>query len=311
VVDADKDGLKDLLIGEAEGNIRLYLNINTDDDPRFDGGTLLEVGEPGLKTAIDVGQRTTPIVVDWDNDGKRDLLVGAKDGMLRLYINEGTDPSWDFRTEQIVQEDGADLVVPTLRASPHVMDLDNDDNKDLLLGNTEGQILFYRNGGTDAAPVFSGYAFVEADGTPINLDGLARSRPFVCDWNKDSFLDLLVGGSDGLVHLYRGTDEGTDADWEKPPTALIARLLPAYPNPFNPTVVIPFELTETRHIHLSVYDITGRRVAVLVDRVFGEGSHQIIWQGVDNEGRQMSSGVYFTKLIVDGISSTGKIVLIH
>jgi hypothetical protein len=311
VVHADNDGLKDLLIGQAEGNLKLYLNINSNDDPRFDGGTLLEVGDPGVKIAIDVGSRATPIVVDWDNDGRRDLLVGAVDGMLRLYINEGTDSSWDFRAEQIVQEDGADLVVPTLRASPHVMDLDNDDNKDLLLGNTEGQILFYRNVGTDAAPVFSGYAFVEADGAPINLDGLARSRPFVCDWNKDSFLDLLVGGSDGLVHLYRGTDEGTDADREKPPTVHIARLLPAYPNPFNPTVIIPFELTETRHIHLSVYDITGRRVAVLADRAFGEGSHQVVWQGVDNEGRPMSSGVYFTQLIVDGISSTGKIVLIH
>ena len=44
VVDADLDGRKDLLVGEAEGNIRLYLNVNTDSEPSFDAGTLLEAG---------------------------------------------------------------------------------------------------------------------------------------------------------------------------------------------------------------------------------------------------------------------------
>jgi hypothetical protein len=84
------------------------------------------------------------------------------------------------------------------------MQLDGDGNKDLLTGDTEGQVLFYSNTGTDDAPVFSGYAPVVSDGVPIDLDGGPRSRPFVCDWNGDSFPDILVGAGDGYVRLYQG-----------------------------------------------------------------------------------------------------------
>ncbi len=179
VVDADNDGRKDLIVGEAEGTIRLYRNINTDDDPQFDGGTLLQVGLPGFKTDIDVGQRTTPTVVDWNNDGRRDIAAGSKSGRIHLFINEGTDSEWDFRMERFLQEGGTDMIVPTLRASPEIVDLDDDGMKDLFTGNTEGQILFYRNIGSDAAPVFSGYTPIESDGVAIDLPGVLRSRPFI------------------------------------------------------------------------------------------------------------------------------------
>ncbi len=206
MVYADADGLKDLLIGEAEGRIRLYLNVNTEEDPQFDGGTYLQVGEPGLKINIDVGQRPTPILVDWNNDGKRDLVSGAKDGKLYLFINEGTDTEWDFRVMQRVQEDGADLVVPSARSSPEVLDMNNDGKKDIITGNTAGQILFYINVGSAESPAFSGYTLVEAGGVPIDLASIPRTRPFMCDWNSDSILDMVVGSGYGLVHLYLGID---------------------------------------------------------------------------------------------------------
>ena len=79
-----------------------------------------------------------------------------------------------------------------------------DGRKDLLRGNTNGQLLFYRNVGTDAAPSFSGYSDVEADEVPIDLPGTPRSRPFVCNWTDDDLPDVLIGASDGLVHLYLG-----------------------------------------------------------------------------------------------------------
>lgn len=294
MVDADLDGRKDLLIGEAEGTVRLYRNIHTDDDPEFAGGVLLEVGEPGVKTIIDVGQRPTPIVIDWNNDGVRDLLIGAKDGLLRLYINAGTDSDWDFRSEELVQEDGANLVVPTLRASPQLMDLDGDNKKDLLAGNTEGQILFYSNAGSDAAPVFSGYSLVEADGIPIDLDGLARSRPFVCDWDDDGLYDLLVGGSDGLVHMYMGG--GSVAGDEEPRISSLAHLLPAYPNPFNPQTTISYFLPERGRVVLDIYDVSGKRIIRLEDGNMDRGLHKTMWNGRDGSGREVSSGVYFFRL---------------
>jgi hypothetical protein len=204
VVYWDGDALKDLLVGQADGTIGIYLNTGTDDDPSFDGGTLLQIGPTGSKTNIDVGSRATSTVVDWNNDGKKDLVVGAIDGKIRVFLNEGTDTSPDFLGQIIAQADGQDLVVPSGRSSPVIVDLDGDGKKDLLAGNTEGKLLFYSNTGSDAAPSFSGYTSVEADGVPIDLPGSPRSRHSVCDWTGDGVPDVLVGASDGIVHLYRG-----------------------------------------------------------------------------------------------------------
>ncbi len=215
----DADERKDLLVGQADGTVKIFLNIGTDESPTFDGGTLLQVGKPGSKANIDVGARATPSFVDWNNDDRKDLVVGAYDARIHIFINEGTDTEPDFLVETFANENGSDLAVPGKRASPVIIDLDGDGKKDLLTGNTDGQLLFYRNVGTDAKPSFSGYSLIESSGVPIDLPGSPRSRPFVCYWTGDghfgpidAYTDVLIGTGDGKVHLYRGIPEIGDMD---------------------------------------------------------------------------------------------------
>ncbi len=216
VVYWDADVRKDLLIGQADGMVRLFLNIGAEGEPVFDAGAFLQVGKPGSKVIIDVGNRATPSVVDWNNDGRKDLVVGAYDARIHIFINEGTDTEPDFHTETFAQAEGADLVVPGNRASPVVLDLDADGRKDILTGNTDGQLLFYSNVGTDEEPSFSGYWPVESEGVPIDLPGSSRSRPFVCYWTgdgqADAYPDVLIGYGDGKIHLYRGVPMPADLD---------------------------------------------------------------------------------------------------
>ena len=207
----DVDERKDLLVGQADGTVKIFLNIDTDESPTFDSGTFLQVGLPGSKTNINAGARATPCLVDWNNDGRKDLVAGAYDGRIHIFINEGTDTEPDFLAETFAQANGSDLAVPGKRASPIVIDLDMDDRKDILAGNTDGQLLFYRNIGTDAEPIFSDYKLVESNGVPIDLPGSPRSRPSICYWTGDghfgpidAYPDVLIGASDGKVHLYRG-----------------------------------------------------------------------------------------------------------
>jgi hypothetical protein len=312
VVDADDDGRKDLLIGQSDGTIKVFLNVNTDENPQFDAGSVLQVGPPAGKSNIDVGARATSTVLDWNNDGRRDLVVGALDGKVRVYVNEGSNSSPDYRTVQFVQDGGSDLVASTQRSSPHVLDLDDDGKKDLLLGNTEGQLFVYSNVGSDAAPAFSGYTVVEADGTPINLSGYARSRPYVCDWNDDGVPDVLVGGSDGRVHLYPGVGVSTAVrDDETPTPAGNVILLSAYPNPFNLTTTIEYYVRQTQHVRLDVYDVAGRLVARLVDDVQNGGYQTVGWDGRGSDGETISSGVFFYRLVAGNHRVTKKMTLLR
>lgn len=307
----DGDGRKDLLVGRADGKIAIYLNSATDDAPAFDGATFLQVGAPGSKVDIDVGSRTTSTTIDWNNDAKKDLVVGALDGYVRVFINEGTDAAPDFLTQQLVQNSGGNLLVPSNRASPHVFDWDEDGRKDLLLGNTNGQLLFYSNVASDSAPSFSGYVQVESDGVPIDLAGTPRSRPFVCDWTADGLPDVLLGSGDGLVRLYQGFDPTSVARESFAVPDATVRVLPPYPNPFNPQVTIPVVLFAEQHLRLSVHDVTGRRIAVLVDGVLDKGSHLFSWHGLDQNKRAVPSGTYFVWTKSPGVSSSEKLVLLR
>ena len=64
------------------------------------------------------------------------------------------------------------------------------------------------------------------------------------------------------------------------------------PNPFNPTTTIRFELSGPRRVKLAVYDVSGRLVRELVDRDFPAGPNQVRWDGKDDTGRAVASGVY-------------------
>jgi len=79
----------------------------------------------------------------------------------------------------------------------------------------------------------------------------------------------------------------------------------AYPNPFNPSTMISFDLIESNKVSLNIFDLTGRQVASLINKVMIPGTHQISW----NPG-QVSSGVYLVKLIVGNTSLNQKITYI-
>ncbi|HEU4363871.1 MAG TPA: FlgD immunoglobulin-like domain containing protein [Candidatus Krumholzibacteria bacterium] len=82
------------------------------------------------------------------------------------------------------------------------------------------------------------------------------------------------------------------------------------PNPFNPVTTIPFKLSRGGHIALAVFDVAGRRVRALVDGVLPPGLHEVSWDGRDDAGREVASGVYFYRMETLGRSATRRMVLL-
>ena len=83
-----------------------------------------------------------------------------------------------------------------------------------------------------------------------------------------------------------------------------------FPNPFNAGTTIRFDLPRISHVDLIVYDVTGREMKKLVQRELTAGSHQVKWDGKDDSGRNVASGVYLYKIISQGMSLTKKALLI-
>ena len=82
------------------------------------------------------------------------------------------------------------------------------------------------------------------------------------------------------------------------------------PNPFNPATRISFELTEAAPVRLTVYDAAGRQVRQLVDGFREAGAHRTRWDGRDDGGRSLGSGVYYYRLQSGEDRITRKMVLV-
>ena len=91
----------------------------------------------------------------------------------------------------------------------------------------------------------------------------------------------------------------------------VPRLLGAHPNPFNPSTEIAFELTAATHCRLTIFDLKGREVSVLVDAVLESGRHAFNWSAVDRSGQALPSGIYFAGLRAGGFSGTTKLTLLR
>ncbi len=91
-----------------------------------------------------------------------------------------------------------------------------------------------------------------------------------------------------------------------------SHLLPNRPNPFNPTTTVSFVVADgpSTRVLLEVYDPAGRRVATLADRKMEPGERAVVWDGLDDEGRRLASGVYFARLTVGDETDTAKMIML-
>ncbi|MBI5195271.1 MAG: VCBS repeat-containing protein [Nitrospirae bacterium] len=147
VTDWNGDGKKDLVIGNLDGNIKIYLNEGTDASPVYNSGTNLTLSGGAV---FDVGSRSAPRVVDWNHDGKQDLMVGEYYGYIYYLQNVGTNSAPVFNSaEQLLLADGTALryIDSELPATPRsrfdVVDWDGNGYSDLIVGGKDGRLMIY------------------------------------------------------------------------------------------------------------------------------------------------------------------------
>jgi hypothetical protein len=114
----------------------------------------------------------------------------------------------------------------------------------------------------------------------------------------------------GCTEIVIVGDNPTDVSQGDAPTPQRFALLGNYPNPFNATTLVKFQLTRPSLVELNVYNILGQKVKTLVKEQMTSGSKQIIWDGTDENGRQLATGIYFYRLVTVEGRQTGKMTML-
>jgi hypothetical protein len=239
LVDLDGDGIPDLLSGSWPGEIFFFrgegkgrfaapvklkdrfgktINIGgglrkgsdmilVAGDARFektDKGTVIiyegeRIDVPPDRQAGITGTASAVHAVDWDGDGRLDLLVGDIGGNVYLVPNEGTPRAYAFGKPRQLQAGGKPLRVEG-DAGPFAVDWDGDGRLDLLVGSGDGSVWFYRNVGTGKVPELAeGVRLIPPAQASFGADAPreprrgVRAKVCAVDWNGDGQLDLLVG----------------------------------------------------------------------------------------------------------------------
>jgi hypothetical protein len=269
--DIDNDGDQDLLVGDQDGFIHVFKN-NAGSFTLFQEDLIQSDGN-----AVDVGQFATPQIVDFDEDGLVDLLIGEKNGNINYYRNMGSSSSYNFT---LIEDTIGNAVASNYLgingySVPFALKDDNNEWR-LWVGNETGTINVF---GDIEGNVFGDYTLLEDSFQ--NIREGERASMHLADITNDGIRDMVYGQNGGGVALFVSEELIISVEENEAES-----LMEIFPNPVGTdqmlTVVLP------QHYPLNnlctVYDISGRVVAT-----------KLILQHRFSFDLDLPTGVYFLR----------------
>lgn len=335
-------GAYDLTADEYLPSVSLYENTGTATSPIF---TLITTDYMGLSTS-GIEKNMMPAFGDLDGDGDDDMIIGDYDGVLHYFTNTagaGNTANFVLLIPQMTDVDAITIDVG-LHAAPELIDLDNDGDLDIVIGERNGNLNYFENNST-SSPSFSkvtdslGFVRVQYLGTSIgmsvprffqntagetqlfvgsehgsiehfnNIDGNLtgsfdlyddqvssqvfglRSTPALGDLDGDGFPDLIVGNKRGGLQIAIGDPTFTSIAEIPNPISFVL-----YPNPAENSLTV------------SLKEQTGTTIELLNANGQLLYSDQISNLTYQLDVSQLSSGMYFIKLVGDGNVSAQRFI---
>ena len=277
--DLDADGDYDLITGKSNGTLSLYINSGTSFSPIFTSGNDLKDSNGNI---IDVGLSAVPFLLDVDKDSDLDLIIGGFNGKFYFYENSGNPSSYQFtlKPKYFQNLDVGD------NATPFLIDFDSSGTYDLFSGSRAGEIYYFRNIGTNQNPVWD-----EVTNHFINEYCGGNTFPCFVDIDNDTDDDFFLGNVKGGLYFYINSEISNVDDREN--ITLDNYSIEAFPNPFNPVVQIRIKTKEGQKTKIEVYNLLGKKIKTLVDDYLSEGTIDFFWNGDNDSGTTLPSGIYF------------------
>ena len=231
--DLNGDGLKDLIVGDADGKIHFFTN----------NGTTFNVNTPNFEN-IDVGYFATPQIIDVNRDGLRDLIIGNKKGTISYYQNTGTQTIPNFSTET-TNWGGVDIDSSYIQngfSSPKLVEINGEYH--LFSGSISGRTYLHNNIEGNLYGLFTQLNSInnnvwEGGKTSISLSYL----------DNDSLIDLIIGNQCGGIAYFKGDSTIYTSNNE------IQNTFTIYPNPATHIIYIGNNKKETINIYNSIGEL--------------------------------------------------------
>ncbi|MFN4112071.1 MAG: FlgD immunoglobulin-like domain containing protein [Ignavibacteria bacterium] len=147
----------------------------------------------------------------------------------------------------------------------------------------------------------------------LNSSNYYYSAPLIYDIDSDGILEMIFIEYD-INNLWRyrllvyNTNVSTSVIDNKNEQNF--NLFQNFPNPFNPSTVIRFNLFKSENIKLQILNINGELIKTIFEKELPPGQHEVIWDGTDSQNRKVTSGVYFYRLISNENELTRKMIMI-
>jgi len=225
-------------------------------------------------------------IIDIDQDGQLDIIgAGYEGNEISFWICD--DISTNSWTKNLVTNQ-LETAVSCIGS-----DIDLDGDIDVVaVGKNPGKLAIYNN---------NSFAFTE---TVLNPDFLGGAALAIIDIDDDGDDDIISGaGVAGDLFLYENTTISNVKDLNFPNNSFTI-----YPNPFTNSTTIEFEVKEHSKVSLKIYDLHGKEVTTLINGYQTSGTKTIIWDGRDNTGSIVSSGLYYCVIKIDRKIYTEKII---
>jgi len=199
LADVDGDGDFDLAFGLSEDGRVKYV-------PNTGNATTPEFLESNSQMWFDVGLFAYPLFFDLNGDNLIDLLIGKDSHGFNYYQNSGDSANFIWTNKSsLFQNVGTD----TYWNSPSLVDLTGDGKIDLLYGTASGPIKFFKNTGTNAAPIWT--ENLTLFGGTIDIGG--ASSPVLFDFDYDGDFDMISGSQMGEIKYFENTGTKTSPAW--------------------------------------------------------------------------------------------------
>jgi hypothetical protein len=309
--DLNNDGLKEIVFGCSDNKLYAF-NIN-------------KVAPPGWPKGVNFNQDldSSPALADMNGDGFLDVAICAGNGTVGIFQGQTGSLFAGFPVT-LTNAAGANIQI---RSSPSIGNVDTTPDLEMVFGGQDGNVYALKPNGTMAI------------GFPIKTENVVEGGPLIWDLDGDGLTEVCVQSYDQRLYVWDTPAPFTPAscpwpmfghdsrrtgvvgepifivtgtpDGEASPRVPLA-LAQNTPNPFQPVTTIRFALApgaEPVEARLAVFDPAGRLVRRLFEGEVAEGTHEIRWDGRDDAGSPVASGVYFYRLEAGDHAVTRKMTL--